>query len=201
MSKVLNITIELSDDNYNLSFVKDDTYARREVDNAEDVKTEIEKIISFVKNQKSDEEKAIEKANEEKQQIIDLIIEKTTDEEKENLIDIFNDYEVNKEYEVDDYFKYQGFLYKVIQEHISQENWIPGSVGTQSLYIQIGENNKIYEYGKNPDGTDRVLSVNPYKLGDRCIWQGKVYEWIDDRQDGIWSPTDYPQGWEYIREA
>ena len=120
MSKILNITIELSDDNYTLSFVKDDTYARRLVDDLDEVKTEIEKIISFVKNQKSEEEKAIEKANEEKQQIIDLIIEKTTDEEKENLIDIFNEYEVNKEYKVDDYFKYQGFLYKVIREHTSQ---------------------------------------------------------------------------------
>lgn len=201
MSKLLNITITVLDaEEYNISYVRDDDYSQRKIENTEEIKAEIKKLISFANNQKTDEEKVIEKVNEEKQKLIDIIIDKTTDKEKETLVHIFNEYEVNKDYKIDDYFKHDGFLYRVIQGHKSQINWIPGTIGTQSLYIQVGGGNEVNEFGKNLDGSERVLSVNPYKLGEQCIWQGKVYEWIDDRVGGVWSPSDYPQGWEYIRE-
>lgn len=37
-----------------------------------------------------------------------------------DMIDLYESYQVGKSYKVDDIFKYEGKLYKVIQEHTSQ---------------------------------------------------------------------------------
>ena len=44
-----------------------------------------------------------------------------------------------------------------------------------------------------------------YRQGERCMWQGKVYEWNADGSLGdtlgVWSPADYPQGWTLVGDA
>jgi len=39
-----------------------------------------------------------------------------------------------------------------------------------------------------------TFSHDAYNVGDKVIYEGQVYECIID--NNIWSPTDYPQGWE-----
>ena len=39
-----------------------------------------------------------------------------------------------------------------------------------------------------------------YKKGERCIWEGKIYEWALD-VPGVWSPGAYPGGWTLIGDA
>lgn len=64
-------------------------------------------------------------------------------------------------------FYYGGELYKVLQQHIAQEQWRPG-VGTESLYTRIDETNA---------GT--LENPIPYD-GNMALESGKYYS-----QDGV----------------
>jgi hypothetical protein len=103
-----------------------------------------------------------------------------------DMIDLYESYQVDKLYKVDDIFKHEGKLYKVIQEHTSQANWIPSEL--PALYLSLMPDNVIPEWVQ-PTG-----SHDAYSVGDRVIYEGKVYESIID--GNTWSPADYPQGWE-----
>ena len=89
------------------------------------------------------------------------------------------------ELEEDEIFQYEGKLYKVIQEHTSQEDWIPSEL--PALYLSMMPENVIPEWIA-PTG-----SHDAYSFGDKVIFEGEVYESTID--NNTWSPTDYPQGW------
>src|SRR5574344_57889 len=84
------------------------------------------------------------------------------------MIDLYESYQVDKQYKADDIFKYAGKLYKVIQEHISVENWIPSEL--PALYLNMMPENVIPEW-KQPTG-----SHDSYSIGDKVLFNGKVYE-------------------------
>ena len=66
------------------------------------------------------------------------------DEEEAYLDMIDTSYQVGKSYKVDDIFKYEGKLYKVIQEHTSLENWVPSEL--PALYLNLMPDNVIPEW-------------------------------------------------------
>lgn len=43
-----------------------------------------------------------------------------------------------------------------------------------------------------------ALSTSPYKKGNCCLWEGKVKRSKVD--NNVWSPADYPDGWEDVEE-
>ena len=105
-----------------------------------------------------------------------------------DMIDLYEGYQVDKQYKEDDIFKYEGKLYKVIQEHTSLENWIPSEL--PALYLSMMPENVIPEWKQPVGGHDA------YNKGDKVIFEGEVYESIID--SNTWPPTDYPQGWKVI---
>lgn len=109
-------------------------------------------------------------------------------EELESIIHLYPNYEVGIAYKKGDIFKYEGKLYKVIQAHTSQEDWLPNEL--PALYLNLMPDNVIPEW-KQP-----TMAENAYNIGDKVIFEGKVYESIID--NNTWSPTDYPQGWKII---
>jgi hypothetical protein len=115
-------------------------------------------------------------------------VDELSEEELLDMIDLYENYEVGKSYRVDDIFKYEGKLYKVIQDHTSQEDWIPNEL--PALYLNMMPENVIPEWVQ-PTGVH-----DAYNTGDKVIYEGKVYESIID--GNTWSPLDYPQGWEEI---
>lgn len=115
-------------------------------------------------------------------------VDELSEEELENMIDLYESYQVGKSYKVDDIFKYEGKLYKVIQEHTSQKDWIPSEL--PALYLNMMPENVIPEW-KQPSG-----GHDAYNVGDKVIFEGKVYESIIG--GNTWSPVDYPQGWEEV---
>ena len=115
-------------------------------------------------------------------------VDELSEEELLDMIDLYESYQVDKLYKVDDIFKYEGKLYKVIQEHTSQDDWIPSEL--PALYLNMMPVNVIPEWVQPSGGHD------VYNVGDKVIYEGKVYESIID--DNTWSPTDYPQGWKLI---
>ena len=105
-----------------------------------------------------------------------------------DMIDLYDNYQVDKQYKVGDIFKYEGKLYKVIQKHTSLENWIPSEL--PALYLNMMPDSVIPEWVQ-PTG-----SHDAYNVGDKVIFEDDVYESLID--NNTWSPTDYPQGWELI---
>ena len=85
---------------------------------------------------------------------------------------------------------YEGVLYKVLQDHTSQEGWTPATA--PSLFAKVINetiDGSVPEF-EQPDST------NPYMKGDKVIFNGKVYESLID--NNVYSPSDYPTGWKDI---
>ena len=112
-------------------------------------------------------------------------VDELEEDELLGMIDLYESYEIGKSYQADDTFKYEGKLYKVIQEHTSQENWIPSEL--PALYLNLMPDNVIPEW-KQPTGAH-----DSYKNGDKVIFNNKVYESIID--NNVWSPETNPKGW------
>ena len=115
-------------------------------------------------------------------------VDELSEDELSEIINLYENYQVGKLYKEDEIFKYDGKLYKVIQEHISLENWVPSEL--PALYLNMMPENVIPEWVQ-PTG-----SHDAYNIGDKVIFEGKVYESLID--NNTWSPVDYQEGWELI---
>lgn len=84
-----------------------------------------------------------------------------TDEQAVQVSDLYPEYEVNHAYKQNDRFTYKGRLYKVNQAHTSQEQWVPGETGTESLYTCLEMAEDGYLVWTQPTGAH-----NAYNTGD-----------------------------------
>ena len=78
-----------------------------------------------------------------------------------------------------DRVRYNGILYKVLQDHISQGDWRPDS--TSSLYAKV----LIPDPGVVPEW-EQPDSTNPYSKGDKVLHGGKTWESLVD--GNVWEP-------------
>lgn len=110
--------------------------------------------------------------------------ELATDEmslEVPNLYPTWKEVEIYKEGER---VLYNGVLYKVLQDHASQETWNPAD--TPSLFAKVLIPTSEIPEWEQPDST------NAYMKGDTVTYEGKTY--ISTVDNNVWKPTDY--GWE-----
>jgi hypothetical protein len=124
--------------------------------------------------------------------VINTFLATVPDEEVESVKILFPQWKAGIHYETNTRVRFDGNVYKVLQAHTSQEDWMPDVA--VSLYAPLlidEETNKILEWVQ-PDST------NPYMIGDRVIFEEKVYESLID--NNVWSPVDYPAGWQEITE-
>ena len=96
----------------------------------------------------------------------------------------------SKEYVKGDKVLYNDVLYKVLQNHTSQEGWTPTSAPSLFAKVLTSEG-EILDW-EQPDST------NPYMKGDKVKFNGKIYESVID--NNVWSPEAYPQGWKEVEE-
>jgi len=113
------------------------------------------------------------------------------DETAEQHIDVFPSWEVGRFYETDFRVRYNGVLYKVLQEHTSQADWTPDVA--VSLYVKCHKQDPGEEY---PEWVQPTGGHDAYNKGDKVTFEGKHYESLIDAN--VWSPKDYPQGWQEI---
>lgn len=116
--------------------------------------------------------------------------ELATDEVSLQVPNLYPTWKAEVEYKVGQRVLHNEVLYKVLQDHTSQETWTP--VDAPSLFTQvlIPDENVIPEWVQ-PDST------NPYMTGDKVMFNGKVYESVID--NNTWSPETYPQGWKEVQ--
>lgn len=85
--------------------------------------------------------------------------------------------------------RYNEVLYSVLQDHTSQADWTPTVAPSLFAKVLIPDENVIPEW-EQPDST------NPYMIGDKVSYNGKVYMSLID--NNVWSPDAYPAGWQEI---
>lgn len=84
-------------------------------------------------------------------------------------------------YAVGDRVRYNSHLYKVIKTHTSQTDWNPEAAPTLFSAISITEWQSGVSYSK----------------GAKMTYQGKIYISLID--NNVWSPADYPAGWQEVK--
>lgn len=95
-------------------------------------------------------------------------------------------------YKTGDRVSYENVLYKVLQDHISQESWKPDV--SPSLFAKI-----LTSTDNTPKTWVQPDSTSAYKKGDRVTYNGKIYESLID--NNVWSPEGYPAGWKEVEEG
>ena len=113
--------------------------------------------------------------------------ELATDEMSLQVPNLYPAWKVAVNYITGDRVLYEDVLYKVLQDHTSQETWTPVDAPSLFAKVLIPDENVIPEW-EQPDST------NPYMTGDKVIYNGKTYVSIIDIN--TWSPDEY--GWELI---
>lgn len=82
-------------------------------------------------------------------------------------------------------------LYKVVQAHTSQADWLPDK--TPALYTAIGLNEEGYPVWSQPTGAH-----DAYNKDDITEYKGVLYRSLID--GNVYSPEAYPQGWEIYKK-
>ena len=160
----------------------------------------IRAMYEIVEIEPTEEEQIIEQTNKAMELLninFNGLLPNLSDEQALQVPLMFPKWQVGKAYAVGERVLYLGVLYKVIQAHTSQAGWEPDiapSLFAKNLIVkdEEGEQVDIPEWVQ-PDST------NPYMIGDKVIFEGKVYQSVID--NNVWSPTDYPQGWEEVNEV
>lgn len=96
------------------------------------------------------------------------------------------------EYKKDVRVTYNGVLYKVLQDHTSQETWTP--TDAPSLFAKVLTSTD----GTIPDW-EQPSAENAYMTGDKVRYNGKIYESLID--NNVWKPDEYPTGWKEVTET
>lgn len=140
-----------------------------------------------------------EQSAEHLRRAVQIIAQGFTDEQAMEVATVFPAYVVGKTYRADEMLTY-GFnevgdpqLYRVVMEHTSQADWIPGTINTGSLYTPIGLNGNGYPVWSRPTG-----SHDAYGIGDIVDYNGTLYKSLID--GNVYSPEEYPAGWESYTE-
>ena len=160
----------------------------------------IRAMYEIVEIEPTEEEQIIEQTNKAMELLninFNGLLPNLSDEQALQVPLMFPKWQANKEYVAGDRVLYLGVLYKVLQAHTSQQGWEPDiapSLFAKNLIVkdEDGEQVDIPEF-EQPDST------NPYMIGDKVIFEGKVYQSLID--NNVWSPSDYPQGWEEVNEV
>lgn len=86
--------------------------------------------------------------------------------------------------------RYGDKLYKVLQEHTTQENWTPDA--TPALYVEVAPAGEYREIREN------MLPTEAFALNEIGWWQSEdnLYKSLIDAN--TYTPDSYPSGWEKV---
>jgi hypothetical protein len=147
-----------------------------------------EKYNNYIKEENRKEQ--IEIASEElevlaKEQLLPVL----TDTQAYTFRYLFPTFEIDKSYEVGERIIYEDKFYKVITTHTSQADWTQDVA--VSLFVEISDPAIEYPEFKKP-----INAETAYMTGDKITFEGNKY--VSTMDNNVYSPTEYPQGWEAI---
>ena len=130
-----------------------------------------------------------EKLTSQQELAMSFLADNLTDEQAVQVPLIFEAWQVGVNYKVGKKLVYEEVLYKVLQDHTSQETWTPKDAPSLFARVLVDDGGAVLDWVQ-PDST------NPYMKGDRVKFEDKIYESLID--SNVWSPTAYPAGWKEI---
>lgn len=128
---------------------------------------------------------------------INLFAQTLDEETALEICGVYDEWKIDTTYKADEYITYgvngvgDKQLYKVVQAHTSQSDWTPDK--TPALYTAIGLDENGYDVWSKPTG-----SHDAYNNGDIVNYNGTLYKSLID--GNIYSPEEYPAGWEVYSE-
>lgn len=132
---------------------------------------------------------------EQLRKALQMFAQTLADEQAMEIATVYPKYEIGKLYKVNEMFTHgennvgDPQLYRVVQEHTSQEDWIPSK--TPSLYTPIGLDENGYPIWSQPTGVH-----DAYNIGDIVDFNGTLYKSLVD--GNVYAPDTYPTGWEKL---
>ena len=111
--------------------------------------------------------------------------ERATDEQALSVPVLYPAWRSGVEYVTGQRVLHGGVLYKVLQDHTSQDDWTPDAAPSLFARVLIPDATAIPEW-EQPDST------NPYMSGDKVIHNGST--WVSTIDNNVWEPGVY--GWE-----
>lgn len=98
-------------------------------------------------------------------------------------VELFPAWVVGKAYAVGDRAQYNGTLYKCIQAHTSQADWMPDA--TPALWVKVS----LDEY---PEWAQPTGAHDAYNIGDKVTYNGQHY--VCTSNGNVYAPDVY--GWQ-----
>ena len=119
-------------------------------------------------------------------QLIEQLAVTLDDETALTGVELFPAWVVGKAYTINDRAQYNGTLYKCVQAHTSQSDWMPSA--TPALWKTVS----VDEY---PEWVQPTGAHDAYNTGDKVTHNGKT--WFSDADNNVWEPGVY--GWTEAR--
>lgn len=115
-----------------------------------------------------------------------------TDKQALSISLLFKEWETGEEYKIDDIVQYGNDIYRIGQDHISQEQWKPGDEGTTNLYSLIRMDEGGYEERKAWDGVSGIYNLDQVVKDSEYE---KLYK--SKTENNVWGPPhSVPEFWE-----
>ena len=124
--------------------------------------------------------------------VIERLSVNLDDEQAVEAVELFPAWRVGTEYTIGDRMRYSDVLYKVLQDHTSQEDWTPDTAFSLFARVLIPDPEVIPVW-------EQPSAENAYMKGDKVYFptaEDDVYQSKID--NNVWSPADYPQGWQKL---
>ena len=118
-------------------------------------------------------------------QLIEQLAVTLEDETALTGVELFPMWAIGRAYAVDDRVQYGGILYKCVQAHTSQVDWMPDA--TPALWVAVS----IEEY---PEWVQPTGAHDAYNIGDKVTYKGNHY--VCDINGNVYAPD--VTGWTLI---
>ena len=118
-------------------------------------------------------------------QLIEQLAVTLDDETALTGVELFPAWVVGKAYTVNDRAQYNGTLYKCVQAHTSQDDWMPSA--TPALWKTVS----LDEY---PEWVQPTGAHDAYNIGDKVTYNGQHY--VCTSNANVYAPDVY--GWDLI---
>ena len=119
-----------------------------------------------------------------------------TDDEAVNYISVYPEYKVGVDYKQNWIIRYGEDLYRIGQDHTSQEQWVPGSDGTTALYSKIDISEDGYETWQAWDGVSGAYAKDQVV---RDPTDEQLYKSLID--NNVWGPPSEQSNYWDLYEA
>ena len=118
-----------------------------------------------------------------------------TDKQALSISRLFEEWAPGKTYDKGYIIKCGNDIYRIGQDHVSQEQWKPGDEGTTALYSLIKIDESGYEEWKAWDGVSGLYALNQVVMDpeDERLYKSKV-------ANNVWGPPNsVPEFWELYK--